>query len=367
MRTEEEKITGSQLGLLLFTFIVSTIILTIPGLMEMFAKQDAWLSVFPSITTGLLSIWVMTALAKRYPGMTIMQYSEKIIGKWLGKCLGFYYVYFWFMSISVMAKQHTFFIHTLLLPKSPSIVGSLTVLVLSGIAVYLGIEVIGRSTEFLTPMKMVLLLPLFFLTLRDLDPGQLKPVLAEGILPVLQGAIVPAGAFMNQMFILGWLLPYLNFPKKARKVSLLALLGISIFIFIVVLFTIMVLGPLTGKLNYSYLSVMQYIGVEGSFERLEAIAVSIWVLGSFEKIAVSLFILCLSISQLFGIRNYRDIISPVTLLAIIGSVWVFKNSSDLLAYLTFIYPSAGLITQSLIPLSLLLIDAIKRKAGRSLR
>ncbi|BFT72948.1 GerAB/ArcD/ProY family transporter [Paenibacillus sp. P36] len=149
-----EKITANQLGILLFSFIASTIILTIPGLMAMFAKQDAWISVLPSTTTGLLSIWVMTKLAKRYPGLTIIAYSQKILGKWLGTCLGLYYIYFWFMSISIMTIQHTFFIKTLLLPRSPSIIGSLTLLILCGLAVYMGIEVIGRCAEFLTPLKL---------------------------------------------------------------------------------------------------------------------------------------------------------------------------------------------------------------------
>lgn len=361
-----EKISSNQLGILLFSFVASTIILTLPGLMAMFAKQDAWISVIPSTSTGLLSIWVMILLAKRYPGLTIIEYSQKILGKWLGTCLGLYYIYYWFMSISVMTIQHTFFIKTLLLPRSPSIVGSMTLLILCGLAVYMGIEVIGRCSEFLTPLKLVFLIPLLILTIGASDPQQLKPILADGFLPVLQGAILPAGAYMNQLFILGWLLPYLNKPKKALKVSLFALLSIFIFIFMVVLSTIMVLGSLTGQLNYSYLSVMQYIGIEGSFERLEAIAVMIWVIGSFVKVSVSLFIICISISQIFGIRNYRDLVAPITLLCLIGSVWVFKNGAELQMYLTLIYPSSGFVTQSLIPLLLLMIDTIKRKVDHSL-
>jgi spore germination protein KB len=361
-----EKITVNQLGIILFSFVASTIVLTLPGLIAMFAKQDAWISVFPSTLTGLLSIWVMVLLSKRYPGLTIIQYSQQILGKWLGTCLGLYYIYFWFMSLSIMTIQHTFFIKALLLPRSPSIIGSLTLLILCGLAVYMGIEVIGRCTEFLTPMKLIFLMPLLILTIGAADSEQLKPILGDGILPVLQGAILPGGAFMNQLFILGWLLPYLNQPKKAYKVSLLALLGIFIFVFIVVISAIMILGSLTGQLNYSYLSVMQYIGIEGSFERLEAIAVMIWVIGSFSKVSVSLFILCISISQIFRIQNYRDLVAPVTLLCLIGSVWVFKNGAELQTYLTLIYPSAGFVTQSLIPLLLLMIDTIKRKVNRSL-
>lgn len=331
----------------------------------MFAKQDAWLSVFPSITTGLLSIWVMTILAKRYPGLTIIQYSSKILGKWLGTLLGIYYIYFWYISISVMTIQHAVFINTLLLPKSPFIVGSLTLLLLSSVVVITGIEAIGRCTEFHTLLYLIFLIPLFFLMIRDADIQQIKPILADGIVPVLQGSIIPSGAFMNQLFVLGWLIPYLNHPEKARKVSLIAFFGIISFIFIIVIITIMVLGPLTGKLNYSFLSVIQYIGVQGSFERLEAIAVSMWVMGYFTKVSVSLFIICLSISQLSGIRNYRDIVYPTALFCLIGSFWIFKNSVEIISYLTFIYPSSGFFTQSLIPLSLLLIDTIKRKVSNS--
>jgi spore germination protein KB len=277
--------------------------------------------------------------------------------------LGFYYVYFWYLSISVLTKQHTYFINTLLLPKSPSLVASLTLLILCGIAVISGIEVIGRCNEFLTSLILVLMILILILAIKEANPLQLKPFLGEGILPVLQGAVIPAGAFMNQLFILGWLLPYVSQPKMARKASLFALIGISIFILIAISFAIMILGPLAGKLSYPFLSVIQYIGIQGSFERLEAIDVAMWVMGTFVKVSIALFILCLSISQLFGIRNYRDIVVPVTLLTLIGSAMVFKNGAELQTYIAFVYPSSGFITQSLIPLSLLIIDTLKRRVS----
>ncbi|QGQ97308.1 hypothetical protein EHS13_21660 [Paenibacillus psychroresistens] len=361
-----EKITGTQLGFLLFSFVVSTIFLTVPGQMVMFAKQDAWISVFPAAATGILTIWAMIKLANRYPGMTIIQYSSKIMGNALGKCLGIYYIFFWYMSISVMIMQHTLFIDTVLLPKTPPIVGGLTLLIFCSLAVIAGIEVIARCGEFLAPLSIIFLIPLFILMVGEADSNQLKPILAAGVMPILQGAVTPAGAFMNQVFILGWLLPYLNQPKKARKVSLIALLSISIIVFSIVILTIMVLGPLTPRLTYSFLSVIQYIGIVGSFERLEAIAVSVWVTGIFVKISISLFILSLSISQLIGIRNYREFVIPIALLSIIGSVFVFKNGTELRNYIAFIYPSAGFFTQSLIPLALLMIDTLKRKVNKSL-
>ncbi|NBD23727.1 GerAB/ArcD/ProY family transporter [Paenibacillus glycinis] len=356
-----EKITGSQLGFLLFTFVVSTNMLTVPGIMAMFGKQDAWMAIVPSALTGLISIWVMTALANRYPGMTIIQYSSKIVGNWLGPLIALNYLYYWFVSIATITMQHTGFISTLLLPRTPSIVASLSFLILCGLAVIAGIEVIARCNEFISILILVFLIPLLILTAGEANPAAIKPVLGNGLLPVLQSTVSPAGGFMNQLFILGWLLPYLNQPKKARKVSVIALAGIAVLISFIVMLTIMVLGPLTGKLTYAFLSVIQYIGIAGSFERLEALAVSMWVMGCFVKVAVSLFILCLSVSQLFKLRNYRQFVFPITLFSLIGSVWIFKNGSELLNYLAFTFPLLAFFNQSFLPLSLLAIDTIKRR------
>lgn len=356
-----EKITGNQLSFLLFTFIISTNLLSVPFFMVMFAKQDAWLSALIAPITGIVSIWLMIELAKRYPGETITQYSSKILGKGLGKLIVANYIYYWFISISTITMQHTGFISTLLLPRSPALIISLTFLMLCGLAAHLGIEVIARSNEFLTVLLLVFLIPLLILAIMEANYNELKPVLNGGILPVFQGAISPAGAYMNQLFILGWLLPYLNHSKLAYKVSYTALSGITFLSVSIVMLTIMIFGPITGRLTFSFFSVVQYIGLEGSFERLEAIVVSTWVVGCFVKVAVSIFILGLCVSELFGLRSYRNQIFPLTLLSLIGSFWIFKNSADLLHYLAFTFPLLGFINQSLIPLFLLIVDSIKKK------
>ncbi|REE89008.1 spore germination protein KB [Paenibacillus taihuensis] len=360
-----EKISATQLGLILFTFVISTINLTVPGQMVMFAKQDAWLSVLPSALTGLITIWIMTTLAHRYPGLTIIEYGTKIMGKWFGAFLALNYIYYWYVSISTITLQHTAFITTLLLPRSPMLVGCATMLLLCAFAAVAGIEVIGRCNQFLTPLLMLFILPILILAIKDANPNYLRPVLGDGIKPVLQGAFLPAGAYMNQLFILGWLLPYLNQPKLDRKLSLMALGSIAFIILSIVSLSIMVLGPLTGKLTYSFLSVIQYVGIEGSIERLEAIVVSIWVLGYFIKESVSLFILCLCISQLFRIKNYRDIVFPVTLLSVLGSVWIFKNAAELLNYIVFTFPLLAFMNQTLLPLILLVIDSVRRRLAGS--
>ncbi|MCM3628329.1 spore germination protein [Paenibacillus glycanilyticus] len=355
-----EKISGMQLCLLVFSFIAPTVILVIPGLMSNISKQDAWITIFPSTLIGAINIWMMIQLSKRYPGMTIIQYGSEILGKWLGKILGFYLIYVWLNFDFIILNQHIQFINTVFLMNTPSIMISLTLAILCCVAVYMGIEAIARCNQYLAILNFILLIPLLILMLAESDPERLRPVMGNGLFPVLQATVFPV-AYITQFFVLGWLLPFLNQPKKAARASYTSLLIISGLLFITLLPLIMVFGPLTEKLVFPVLSVIQYIGIKGSFERLEAFAVAIWVMGCFIKISITIFIICLSIGQLFNIKNYKDLVIPITILSVIGSVTVFKNySTDLGSYLNYTYPSYAFFTHFALPLVLLLLDSVKR-------
>ncbi|MDQ0885710.1 hypothetical protein QFZ81_000798 [Paenibacillus sp. V4I9] len=145
----------------------------------------------------------------RYPGLTIIQYSSQIIGKWPAKCLGCYFIYYWFNFDFIALNQHIQFINTVLFMRTPAIVVSLTLALLCGLAAYMGIESIARSNEYISLLILILLIPLLILMLAESDPERLRPVMSQGMVPVLQGTIFPV-AYLGQIIILGWLLPYLN-------------------------------------------------------------------------------------------------------------------------------------------------------------
>ncbi|NQX58285.1 GerAB/ArcD/ProY family transporter [Paenibacillus qinlingensis] len=360
-----EKISGHQLCLLVFSFIAPTLILVVPSLMEKISRQDAWMTIFPSYLIGALQVWIMIVLAKRFPGQTIIQYSSQILGKFLGKLLGCYLLYYWINFDFIILNQHIQFINSIFLMRTPSVVVSLTLAILCAIAVYMGIESIARCNEYLSLLIFVLLIPLLLLMLAVSDPQLLRPMLSKGVLPVLQASIFPI-AYLGQFMILGWFFPFLSQPKKAAKASFISLSIISGLFCITILPLIMIFGPLTRKLAFPVLSVIQYIGIKGSFERLEAVAVAIWVMGCFVKVSLTFFIICLTIAHLFELKSYRTFIVPVMLLSVIGSVFVFENySTDLNSYLRNTYPSFAFSTHLLIPLALLLIDTIKRHWKKS--
>ncbi|MDQ0113906.1 spore germination protein KB [Paenibacillus harenae] len=359
-----EKISGFQISLLLFTFIVSTLILSVPGIMVGYAKQDAWMSVILASTTGLLNIFVMTALAIRYPGQTIIQYASAICGKWVGKLIGFYCTYYLFFFISSTVNEHAGFLNTVLMINTPSLVLILTLLIFCSLAVLSGVESIARCNEVIVMIVVLLLLPIFIFSLRNVDPARLTPVLSEGIIPVIRGSVVPS-AWMSQFFFLGWFLPHLNEkPQKVRGKLLFSLGCTALLIMAIDILTIMVFGPITPRMKFAFLNVIKYTDIIGPLERLEAIAITIWVLGISIKVSMLLYMFCISATQLFGAKNYRKTVVPITVLSAVGSVWIFKNSGEFQAWITFTYPILALFTQSLLPLALLAVDAVKQMLSK---
>lgn len=144
---------------------------------------------------------------------------------------------------------------------------------------------------------------------------RLKPVLAKGLLPVFMGAIVPSG-WMGEFFVLGF---------------------------------------------YPIFELIRYISVAEFLERMDPLIVSVWTMGAFLKESVFLFVFCLCISQLFGLSNYRSIILPLTLLAIIGAIWVTKNTQDMHNFLVYTFPFTAFVTHNLIPRILMIVDSIRRR------
>jgi spore germination protein KB len=355
-----EKISGSQISMLIFTYIVATLILSVPGIMVAYAKQNAWLSVIIASTTGLLNIYVMTALADRYPGQSIIQYASTICGRWIGKLIGFYCIYYLFFFISSTVNEHAGFLNTVLLIHTPPLVLMLTLLIFCTLAVLSGVESIARINEVVVMIVVLLLVPIFIFSYRDADLVRLTPVLEEGLVPVIRGSVVPS-AWMSQFFFLGWFLPHLNKSPLLIRRNLLVSLGCTALLIMAIdILTIMVFGPITDRMKFAFLNVIKYTNIIGPLERLEAIAITIWILGISIKVSMLLYMFSISATQLAGARNYRKTVIPVAILSAVGSVWIFKNSGEFQAWITFSYPILALVTQSLLPLLLLVIDTVKR-------
>src|SRR5213080_2486759 len=116
---ENGKITPLQFGILVFMFALGSAAILLPSIIVSIAKQDAWISVLLSIIVDISFILLWDHLSKKCPNQSIIQYSEQILGKWLGKMVGFVYVWYFLFLSSLVLHNVGAFITTNILVQTP--------------------------------------------------------------------------------------------------------------------------------------------------------------------------------------------------------------------------------------------------------
>ncbi|MGO4274160.1 GerAB/ArcD/ProY family transporter, partial [Paenibacillus sp. TAF58] len=76
-----EKISIKQLFLLMLAFEIGSAIIFSLGAE---AKQDAWLTVLVGMVFGCILISVFTKLSEYYPGHSLIQIIQQLMGKFIG-------------------------------------------------------------------------------------------------------------------------------------------------------------------------------------------------------------------------------------------------------------------------------------------
>jgi len=94
----ETRISSRQAILLILFAHIATTVNFIPSSLLNFLTQDAWISIIPgAILAIMFSYYPIADLGIRFPGQSLVQLSEKLLGTVLGKLYGFIIVYIVFM------------------------------------------------------------------------------------------------------------------------------------------------------------------------------------------------------------------------------------------------------------------------------
>nr|WP_319800740.1 GerAB/ArcD/ProY family transporter [Brevibacillus borstelensis] len=105
---EQGKINIRQLTVLVIAFTMGTSFLLGPSPLALEAKQNAWIAAIIGIVIDLVLIVMYVALGNLFPGMTLAQYSEKILGKWPGKLISLlFFSFFIFLSALMLVIWET--------------------------------------------------------------------------------------------------------------------------------------------------------------------------------------------------------------------------------------------------------------------
>jgi spore germination protein KB len=358
---EKGKISARQMGILMFPVIVATADLLIPAITAKHAKQDMWISPILASVTGFLVVFIVYQLNKSYPQETIIQYSRRIIGKIPGKILGFLFLSFLLHVNGLIIRQYGEFVvgNTLMYTPMPLVIGSM--LLICGLVVRAGLEVLVRTAEIIVPVVILLWIVIIILLIPDMEVKHMFPIMEKGIIPSFMGAIPPMSWFTHFVLI-SFFLPFVTDRKNGMKSGMISVIIVMITLFMLNIATLFVFGGITATFTYPVMSASQYISIADFFEHLESVVMAIWVASVFLKISAYYYALVLGTSQWLNLSDYRIIVFPLGILLVLFSFWSLPNLQEI-NHLFQLLPFNNMIFEMVIPLLLLLIHTIRVKSG----
>ncbi|THE09654.1 hypothetical protein E1I69_21585 [Bacillus timonensis] len=299
------------------------------------AKQDAWISF---VFAGLAGIGITFAAGKLsllYPNQTFIQYSQSILGKWLGRVIVIPYFIHWLSVIGVIFRQSSEIIQMTLFTRTPLIILIVLLLLL---VIYVncigGIEGIGRCSEIMGPLIFLMVIITLLLNFNNIEWDKILPVYTDsGLKSILQGSLTPV-SFYGESVLIMMLLSFTEEPKKGVTWAVWGVGVVAILVTISTLEILMVFGPnLSSRLWYPFFEMARYISLMQFMQNLEIIVTVIWIFSIFIKLSIYLFVSSYGIAQWLNIKDWRKVIWFVAIASIVLSLIYPNNNVASVSYL----------------------------------
>lgn len=354
----KDQITTPQAAVIVINFILGTGLLTLPrSATEKVHTPDVWISVILGGIFTIIAGVIMAKLSQQFPKKTFYQYSNEIVGKWVGRLLNLCIICYFIITSGFQLRSMAEVIRFLLLENTP--IWAIT-MIFMWVGLYLiigGINPIARLFEIILPMTVIFFLVVVLMSFKIFEIDNLRPVLGEGVIPVLKGVKTTSLAFTGPEIML-LLIPFMKHPQKAVKV---VLVGVSIPLILYVITVVMVIGALSveGVVTRTWptLDLIRSFEVSGLiFERFESLLLVVWIMQIFSSFSITYYVSALGLAQLSkkSIHPFMFGLLPIIYI----TAMIPKNINDQFK-LGDIIGNVALFLFGLLPLLLLIISRIK--------
>lgn len=312
-----------------------------------YSGRDAWLSILLAYVIAAIDGLLLISLGRRFPKKTFIQYLPVVLGKFIGKLAGLYYILgFWLMAPIIMRDL----MEALrpFLPFTPSIAVNILMSLLVIYVMRNGFEVYARTTELFMPIIIILIISILCLNLKNEDFSNILPTFENGFMPILRSQVVLFPFAVEPVLFMALWLPCLNIIKESKRVLLI---GISIAGILLMLLSIVVIGftgiDMTTKIISPLNYISRYIDISNFISGFDAFFVILWMLSSYIELLVFYYPEIVGLAQWFNLKDYKSLIIPIVVinagLAMIPSNIVEHMNLDLLKNPFIILPLAILI------------------------
>lgn len=354
----KENIASKQGIAIMILFIIgSTLVLGVGGK----AKQDIWIAVILAMLGALIITSVYARILHLFPGKNLYSIVEILFGSILGKIISIFYIFYVIHLGALVFRNFSEFIHIVSLIETPQFVLVMTMGITSIWFTRKGIEVLGRWSLLILPIVVFIIISLITLSTPKMDINNLKPILYEGIKPVIDGSFSIFTFPFAETIVFTMILSSLKNTDDVFKVYRYGIVISGLLILIVYTRNILVLGVETDSALYfpSY-SAVSLIKVGDFIQRIEVLISVIFLFSGLIKISICIYGASIGIANLFNFADFKLLIPPVALITMNLSCFIYDDVMEMFFWASNIYKYYAIPFQIVLPMIILIIAEIKK-------
>lgn len=276
--------------------------------------RDGWMIVLPGLTVGIPYGLMVFSLRERYPCKNLLQISEIVVGKWIGKIIGFIYILITGYFGGLLLAEVGDIFERSILPLTPRWVFCIGGLLLVIYLVGTGIEVFARFSEVVFPMIGIALVLTVGLSIPRIEQGELMPILSEGVKPLFFGALKVMPYAMEYILFLAGILPFL--PTDKQELGQLktgvwrAIFLVGCLDMLVASIQILVFGPTeTIRLVDGLLVLGKMVELSRTVAGIESLFLGVWLGALVIKVGALFFMATWGLETVFSLKGLKWILA----------------------------------------------------------
>ncbi|RNB89490.1 spore gernimation protein [Brevibacillus fluminis] len=300
-QARDDKLAFSQVSIGMASFILGAGIVSLPrSAGEAAGTPDIWISVLLAGGIAILFGCVCAKLNQRFPGLTIYQFSSLLLGKPIGYLLNFVFITYWLIMAAYELRMQAEVIRHFLLDRTPIAFTSLCFLAISAYLVLGGINPIMRLSEIVFPITTIVIMGIMMLSLKSFDFNHFRPVLSDGITPVLK-AVKPASLSylgFETILVMG---AVASEPKKLMRAVMIGMVFPIVIYSITLVMTVGTLSvDVVKTLTWPTIEVIRSIEIPGAFfSNFELFFIVVWTIQIFTTMVSGYYYASLGVSYMF--------------------------------------------------------------------
>ncbi len=362
---DERQITAIQSAAILVSTIIGVGVLALPLFAVRAAESGAPLVTAVSVLLAFVGLAVISILGMRFPNKSITQYSEDIIGKWLGRMGSALLIAYFAILSALTAREFGEVVITSVLTRTPLEVTVIVMLLLAALATRNSVTTFAYIHHFYFPLLLFPALLIVALSLKNADGLNLQPMWGNvsWARQELWGGLLTITALFQGSFIMTMVIPAMRRPEKALTASAWGMLIAGGLYVTIVAATVGVFGSEEIKnLLWPTLELAKGTSLPANIlERLDAAFLAVWVTAVFTTLFSSYFFTIKEASKLFRLRDHK--MFSFFLLPTVYVMAMLPRSILHMYEIIETFGRIGLILTIVYPLMLWMIALVRRKRG----